>query len=73
MSTKTLAKIDDDSWRQQCRRQMQRPLLDCIKFGFDRSYTPALDDAPYRTFSSTAEYRSWRGQNLPELIGYQTQ
>jgi hypothetical protein len=57
-------------FRDQCRRQMRRRLEDRIKYGFCRVYKPVLDDAPYRAFASTAEYRAWCDANLPEYLGY---
>lgn len=60
----------DEAFREQCRRQMERPLEDRIKYGFYRVYKPVLDDAPWRSFNSTAEYRAWCEANLPEYLGY---
>jgi hypothetical protein len=59
-----------EAFRDQCRRQMERPLEDRIKYGFYRVYKPVLDDAPWRSFNSTAEYRAWCEANLPEYLGY---
>jgi hypothetical protein len=60
----------DEAFREQCRRQMDRPLAVRIKYGFWRTYKPVMDDAPWRSFKSTAEYRSWCEANLPEYLGY---
>jgi hypothetical protein len=60
----------DELFREQCRRQMERPLRDRIKYGFNRVYKPVLDDVPWRVFNSTAEYRAWCDANLPEYLGY---
>jgi hypothetical protein len=59
-----------EEFREQCRRQMDRPLRDRMKYGFYRMYKPVLDDAPWRSFNSTAEYREWCERNLPEYLGY---
>ena len=59
-----------DEFRERCRRQMDRPLALRIKYGFCRTYKPVLDDAPWRVFNSTAEYRAWCEANLPEYLGY---
>ena len=62
-----------DEWElfaDQCRRQMQRPLELRERYGFVYTYKPVLDDAPYRVFASTAEYRRWCAENLPEYLGY---
>ena len=37
---------------------------------FFRTYKPVLDDARYRAFDSTAEYRQWCNENLPMWLGY---
>jgi hypothetical protein len=60
----------DELFREQCRRQMARPLELRIKYGFFRVYKPVLDDAPWRVFNSTAEYRAWCDATLPEYLGY---
>lgn len=57
-------------FREQCRRQMDRPLALRIRYGFCRTHKPVLDDAPWRTFDSTAEYRDWCEASLPEYLGY---
>jgi hypothetical protein len=57
-------------FREQCRRQMERPLKLRIKYGFFRSYRPVLDDAPWRSFNTLAEYRRWCESSLPEYLGY---
>ena len=65
--------IEDASlagFREQCRRQLRRSLENRIKYGFCLVYKPVLDDASYRTFASTAEYRAWCDANLPAYLGY---
>jgi len=59
-----------NEFRQQCRRQMDRPVALRIKYGFCRTYKPVLDDAPWRSFDTMAEYRAWCEANLPEYLGY---
>lgn len=64
---------EDRGWeefRDQCRRQMQRPLELRINYGFCRMYKPVLDDAPWRAFDSMAEYRAWCAANLPDYLGF---
>ena len=60
----------DELFREQCRRQMERPLALRIKYGFNRVHKPVLDDAPWRSFDSMAEYRAWCEANLPEYLGF---
>ena len=60
----------EELFRAQCRRQTARPLKDRIKYGFFRVYKPVLDDAPWRSFNSMAEYRAWCEANLPDYWGF---
>jgi len=62
--------LEEEAFKEQCRRQMQRPLLDRVKYGFCLTHKPVLDDASYRSFSSTAEYRRWCNENLPDWLGF---
>ncbi len=59
-----------EDFKEQCRRQMGRPLEQRIKYGFFRQYKPVLDDAPYRIFKTMREYREWADKNLPRYLGY---
>lgn len=60
----------EEAFREQCRRQMARPLELRIKYGFYRLRRPVADDAPWRSFASMAEYRAWCETNLPGYLGY---
>ena len=60
----------DRQFRDQCHRQMDRPLEARIRYGFCRTYKPVLDDVAWRTFSSMAEYRAWCATHLPEYLGF---
>lgn len=62
---------DDLLFREQCRRQMQRPLEARMKYGFCRVSRPGLDVPAARAFASTREYREWCAANLPAYLGYQ--
>jgi hypothetical protein len=59
-----------EEFREQCRRQMERPLASRIKYGFYRIHKAVVDDAPWRSFDSMAEYRAWCEANLPDYLGY---
>ena len=59
-----------ENFREQCRRQMSRPIKTRIKYGFNRVHKPVLDDAMWRSFESTAEYRAWCVNHLPEYLGF---
>ena len=59
--------IEDQSWqdfREQCRRQMARPLAQRIQYGFCRMHKPVLDDAEWRVFDKdqdvSAESVAWK-------------
>ncbi|MBA3831173.1 MAG: hypothetical protein H0X34_04635 [Chthoniobacterales bacterium] len=57
-------------WRDEFEAAARRPLALRMRYAFIHTYKPVLDDAPYRSWDSTAEYRSWCEQNLPEWLGY---
>jgi len=59
------------AFREQCRRQMARPLEARMKYGFCLVHRPVLDTPGVRTFSSTKEYREWCAANLPAYLGFQ--
>ncbi len=61
----------EEQFREQCRRQMDRPLTLRLKYGFCRTYKPVLDDAPWRAFNTMAEYRAWCEGCLPDYVGFQ--
>ena len=61
---------EEDEWREQCRRQLDRDVTTRIKYGFCHVHKPVLDDAPFRAFATLAEYREWCEKNLPEYLGY---
>ena len=47
-----------------------RTLQQRIHYSFIRTFKPVLDEAPYRSFDSMAEYRQWCAENLPSWLGY---
>lgn len=62
---------EDRAFREQCRRQMNRPIEARMRYGFCRVYRPVLDDAGVRVFATMAEYRAWCAANLPAYLGFQ--
>ena len=62
----------EEAFREQCRRQMDRPLELRMKYGFCRTYKPVLDDATWRSFDSMIAYRAWCEANLPEYLGFKS-
>ena len=48
----------------------RRSFAEHIRNSFIFTYKPVLDDAEYRSWESTAEYRQWCKENLPDWLGY---
>jgi hypothetical protein len=61
---------EEDAWREQCRRQLERDVMTRIKYGFCHVHKPVLDDTPFRAFATMTEYRDWCEKNLPAYLGY---
>jgi len=57
-------------WREEFEAAARRSLAVRMRYAFIRTYKPVLDDAPFRSWNSTAEYRTWCEQNLPDWLGY---
>ena len=50
----------DAAFAEQCRRQLARPLAARIRYGFNRVHKPVLDDAPWRSCDTMAEYLGFK-------------
>ncbi len=63
---------DDElsDFRQQCEHSLKRSIEERMRYGFCYVYKPVMDDATWRSFDSTAAYRKWCRENLPEYLGY---
>jgi len=57
-------------FREQCERNLARSVEERMRYGFCYVYKPVLDDAEWRSFASTTEYRLWCQANLPAYLGY---
>jgi hypothetical protein len=57
-------------WEREFDAAARRPLRQRFKYAFIRTYKPVLDDARFRAFSTTCEYREWCEHNLPAFLGY---
>lgn len=57
-------------WEAEFEAAMRRPLQLRMRYSFIRTYKPVLDDSPYRSFETMAEYREWCEKNLPGWLGY---
>lgn len=78
-STSSLAKSKPEAqeaapiprdWLEEFEAAARRPLATRFRYAFIHTYKPVLDDAPFRAFNTTAEYRRWCEQNLPVWLGY---
>ena len=57
-------------WREEFEAAARRPLAQRMRYAFVKTYKPVLDDASYRSWDSTAEYREWCERHLPSWLGY---
>lgn len=57
-------------WLEEFEAAARRPLKQRLRYAFIKTYKPVMDDAPYRVFDSTADYRKWCEENLPSWLGY---
>ena len=57
-------------WEAEFEAAARRPLKLRFRYAFIRTYKPVLDDEPYRSFETMAEYRAWCEANLPSWLGY---
>ncbi|HEV3416941.1 MAG TPA: hypothetical protein VG056_09020 [Pirellulales bacterium] len=57
-------------WLAEFEAAARRPLSQRFKYAFIRTYKPVMDDSKFRSFNTTAEYRKWCEDNLPEWLGY---
>jgi hypothetical protein len=57
-------------WHAEFEAAARRSLQTRFRYAFIRTYKPVLDDAPYRSFETMAEYREWCETHLPSWLGY---
>lgn len=57
-------------WLAEFEAAASRSLEQHVNNSFIKTYKPVLDDAEFRSWESTAEYRQWCRDNLPEWLGY---
>lgn len=57
-------------WLDEFEAARLRPLHLRMRYTFIKTYKPVLDDAPFRVFDTTEQYRDWCEQNLPSWLGY---
>jgi hypothetical protein len=57
-------------WEAEFEAASRRPLRTRLRCAFIHTYKPVLDDAPYRSFETMAQYRAWCARELPAWLGY---
>lgn len=57
-------------WLEEFEAAARRSLRVRFRYAFIHTYKPVLDDAPYRSFETTEEYRRWCNEALPDWLGY---
>jgi hypothetical protein len=57
-------------WLAEFEAAARRPLATRFRYAFIKTYKPVLDDAPFRAFETTEDYRRWCEENLPDWLGY---
>jgi hypothetical protein len=57
-------------WLAEFEAAAKRTLETRFRYAFIHTYKPVLDDAPFRSFDTTADYRRWCEENLPDWLGY---
>lgn len=57
-------------WLAEFEAAAGRPLETRFRYAFIHTYKPVLDDAPFRAFDTTADYRRWCEEHLPDWLGY---
>ena len=60
--TKELWKEFDAAW--------ERGIETRCKYSFIKTHKPVIDDAPFRAWKTTADYRRWCDENVPSWLGY---
>lgn len=57
-------------WLAEFEAATRRPLKTRFRYSFIKTYKPVMDDASYRAWDTTADYRKWCEDNLPSWLGY---
>ncbi len=57
-------------WLAEFEAAARRTLEERFRYSFIKTYKPVMDDAPYRSFDTMADYRKWCEDNLPDWLGY---
>ena len=57
-------------WLEEFEAAARRPLSQRLRYAYIKTYKPLMDDAPFRAWDTTADYRRWCDENLPIWLGY---
>ena len=57
-------------WIRDFEAAARRSVEERMRYAFIRTYKPVLDDEPYRSFDTMADYRRWCEETLPSWLGY---
>src|SRR5437016_11868186 len=57
-------------WLAEFEAAALRPVETRFRYAFIHTHKPVMDDAPFRAFDTTADYRRWCEENLPDWLGY---
>ena len=68
-SSQSVSEIPAD-WLAEFEAAARRPLKERFRYAFIKTYKPVLDDATFRAWDTTADYRRWCEENLPSWLGY---
>ena len=66
-------RVDSDipaEWLAEFDAAAGRSLETRLRYAFIHTYKPVLDDAGFRSFDTTADYRRWCEDHLPDWLGY---
>ena len=65
-----LSSVIPPEWLAEFKAAASRPLPLRMKYAFIKTYKPVMDDAEFRAFDTTEQYRQWCEANLPDWLGY---
>lgn len=60
----------EKEWIADFEAAARRPLRQRLRYAFIHTHKPVLDDKPYRSFDTTADYRRWCEEHVPSWLGY---
>ena len=61
---------ETQEWIRDFEAAARRSLEERMRYAFIKTYKPVMDDAPYRSFETMEEYRTWCEKSLPSWLGY---